>query len=114
VHGLVLPVAGASSFPAITIDGRLQLRRRAEVLLLALVRVQILHVSARCEMHKIINKRGKHAMSLLPREMHQGKLHVDVLFKLNYRVNTKATGKQITIPQRERITDRLLLDRCNV
>lgn len=48
VHGLVLAVAGAASFPAIPIDGRLQLRRRAQILFLALVRVQILHVSARC------------------------------------------------------------------
>lgn len=40
-------VARAPPLPAITVDGGLQLPRRAQALLLTLKRVQILHVPAR-------------------------------------------------------------------
>lgn len=48
MHSLVLSIARATSFTAIAIDGGLQLRWCAEVLLLAFVWIQVLHVSERC------------------------------------------------------------------
>lgn len=48
MHSLVLSIARATSFTAIAIDGGLQLCWCAEVLLLAFVWIQVLHVSERC------------------------------------------------------------------
>lgn len=45
-HLGVVAVAGAAAFATIAVDRLLQFFRRAQPLLLALVRVQVLHVSA--------------------------------------------------------------------
>lgn len=43
-HDVTVAVAAAASFTSVAVDCRLQLHRRAQASLLALVRVQVLHV----------------------------------------------------------------------